>query len=154
MAAQFDLIWVPSAPDIALARVTGFAESAPRKYGYRGSSSLDLWQWPVARLDDFCDAVGTFFDVRSRSPHRRTRDGTMPHVRWFDGAHPSYVAHLFAGRPAGAVAIIDVQEGARLEQQTRCLTWVQPRAEAQALNPQAKSPWQISTTSTFLGAAA
>jgi hypothetical protein len=41
MAAQLDPIWVPSATDVARARVTAFAEFATRTYGYhRGSSSL------------------------------------------------------------------------------------------------------------------
>ena len=37
MAAQLDAIWVPSATDIdiALARVTAFAELAARTHGYR-----------------------------------------------------------------------------------------------------------------------
>jgi hypothetical protein len=48
MAGQLDPIWVPSATDIALARLTPFAEFATRKYGYRGSSYLDLLQWSVA----------------------------------------------------------------------------------------------------------
>ena len=48
MAGQLDPIWVPSATDIALARPTPFAESATRKYGYRGSSYLNLWRLSVA----------------------------------------------------------------------------------------------------------
>jgi len=35
----------------------------------------------------------------------------MPYVRWFDGAQVSYVAQLFAGGPADAVALIE--DGAR-----------------------------------------
>ena len=66
-------------------------------------------------------------------------------MHWFDGAQVSYVAHLFAGRPADAVAMIDVQQGAGSQREARHLTWAQLRAEAQALNPQAKSRWKIST---------
>jgi acetoacetyl-CoA synthetase len=153
MVAQLDVTWVPSATDIALAGVIGFAESATRKSGYWAGSYPDLWQWPVARFDDFWDSVWTFFDLPSQSPQRRTRDRTMPHVRWFDWAQVSCVAHLFSRRPAHAAAIIDVQEGAQLEQQTRWLTWSQLRAEAQALNPQAKSPSKINTPTTSPGAA-
>jgi hypothetical protein len=76
------------------------------------------------------------------------RGEVMPRVRWFDGAQVSYVSHPFAGRPADAVAIIDVQQGARSQQQARHATWAQLRAEAQALNPQAKSPRKIGTTIT------
>jgi acetoacetyl-CoA synthetase len=148
MAACTNPIWVPSATDIALARVTAFAEFAARTYRYRASSYLDLWQRSVANLDDFWEAVWTSFGVQSPSPHRDTRSGAMPHVRWFDGAHVSYVAHLFRGRPADGIAIIDVQEGAGSQRQARHLTWAQLRAEAQALNPQATSPWKISATIT------
>ncbi len=153
MAGQVDPIWVPSATDIALPRVSAFAAFAARTYGDRARSYLDRWQCSVARLDDFWDAVRTFFGVHSPSPHRGTRAGVMPHVRWFDGAHVSYLAHLFAGRPADAVAIIDVQERAQSEQQTRHLSGAQQRALAQALNPQAKSPWNISIAITSAGAA-
>ena len=58
------------------------------------------------------------------------------------------IAHVFQSRPANTAAIIDVQEGAGSQQRTRQLTWAQLRAEAQALNPKAKSPWKISTTIT------
>ena len=54
MAGQVDPIWVPSATDIALARVTAFAEFAARTCGYRAGSYRDLWQRSVARRDDFC----------------------------------------------------------------------------------------------------
>jgi hypothetical protein len=50
MVAQLDIAWVPSATDIALARVIASAESATRKSGYRAGANPDLWQWPVARL--------------------------------------------------------------------------------------------------------
>ena len=153
MAGQLNPTRVPGATDITRSHGTAFAEFAARTYGYRGSSYLDLWQCPVARLDDFWDAVWRFFAVHSPSPHRRTRDGTMPHVRWFRGAHVSDVAHVFQSRSANTVAIIDVQEGAGSRQRTRQLTWAQLRAEAQALNPHAKSPWKISTTITSPGAA-
>jgi acetoacetyl-CoA synthetase len=134
MGSELDPIWVPTAQDISRARVTAFAEFVARRYGYRGSTYLDLWQWSVASLDDFWDAVWTFFDVQSPTPYRRTRDGTMPHVRWFDGAEVSYVAHLFRDRPANAVAIIDLQDGAAPEQRpARYLTWAQLRAEVAAV---------------------
>jgi hypothetical protein len=54
MAGQVDPIWVPSATDIALARVTAFAEFAARTCGYPAGSYRDLRQCSVARLDDFC----------------------------------------------------------------------------------------------------
>src|ERR1700757_4840741 len=111
MAGKVDPIWVPGSDDIARARVTAFAEFAARGYGYRGSSYLDLWQWSVASLDDFWNAVWTFFGVESATPYRTPQAGAMPHPRWFDGAQVSYVAHLFKGRPDDGVAIVDVQEG-------------------------------------------
>jgi hypothetical protein len=82
--------------------------------------------------------------------HRATRAGVTPHALWFDGAHVSYAAHLFRGRRADGIAIIDVQEseGGQSERQTRHLTWAQLRVEAQALNPQAKSPSKINATIT------
>ena len=59
-----------------------------------------------------------------------------------------YVAHLFSGCPADGIAIIDVQQGAGSQRQTRHRTWAQLRAEAQALDPQAKSPSKIGATIT------
>jgi hypothetical protein len=78
--------------------------------------------------------------VQSPSAHLAMRAGVMPYVRWFDGAQVSYVAQLFAGGPADAVALIDVQEGAGSRRQARYLTWAQRSPGAQALNPQARSP--------------
>jgi acetoacetyl-CoA synthetase len=125
MAGKVDPIWVPSTDDIARARVTAFAEFAASEHGFRGSSYLDLWQWSVASLDDFWNAVWTFFGVESPTPYRSPHVGTMPQVRWFDGAQVSYVAHLFKDRPDDGVAIVDIQEGSGDGRQTRYLTWSQ-----------------------------
>jgi hypothetical protein len=144
MASQVDLVRVPKT-NTPPARGTNIAECAVRTYGYR-ASYLGLWQGAIARLAVFWDAVWTLFAVLSPNPHRATRVGVMPHVRWFYGAQVSYVAHLCAGRPAGAAAIIDIQQGAWSQPQVRHLTRAQQRAEVQALNPQAKSPWKTSTT--------
>jgi hypothetical protein len=38
MATQLDVIWVPSATDIAITRVTAFAELAAHTYGYRSQT--------------------------------------------------------------------------------------------------------------------
>jgi acetoacetyl-CoA synthetase len=148
MAGQPHPTRLPSATDTARTRGTNIAEFAARTYGYRSSSYLELWQWSIANLDDFWNALRIFFGVQSPSPHPRSRAGTMPHVRWFDGVHVSDVAHLFRGRPADAVAIIDAQEAAESEQQARYLTRVHERTAAQALHPQAKSPRKISATIT------
>jgi hypothetical protein len=143
MAGHLDPLSAPSATDTTLAHGTDIAQFAARTYGYRAGSSLDR-QRSVARLADFCDAVRTFFGVPSPSLPRAMRAAAMPRVRRFDGAELSYVAHPFAGRPADAVAIIDVQEGAGSQQQARHATWAQLRTEA--MNSQAKSPRKISTT--------
>jgi hypothetical protein len=71
----------------------------------------------------------------------------MPHVHWFDGAQVSYVAHVFAGRPAEAVAMIDVQQGARSQQQARHPTWAQRSQVGQALAA-VEATMKISTTIT------
>ncbi|MBB5168499.1 hypothetical protein [Mycobacterium sp. AZCC_0083] len=59
-----------------------------------------------------------------------------------------YLAHLFSGRPADGTATINVQQSTESQQQTRHYTPAQLRAEAQALNPQAKSPSKIAATIT------
>jgi hypothetical protein len=59
-----------------------------------------------------------------------------------------YVTHLFSGRPADGIAIIGVQQGAGSKRQARHLTGTRLRAEAQALNPHAKSPSKIGATMT------
>ncbi|MGB8404741.1 MAG: acetoacetate--CoA ligase [Mycobacterium sp.] len=129
MAGKLDPIWIPSSDDIARARVTAFAAFSVNNYGYQGSSYLDLWQWSVVNVDDFWNAVWTYFGVDSPTPPRSTHVGTMPDVRWFDGAEVSYVAHLFKGRPDDAVAIVDVQEAEGDERRTRQITWPQLRDE-------------------------
>jgi acetoacetyl-CoA synthetase len=133
MAGQPEPIWVPNAQDTASARVSAFADYASTSHGYRGSDYLDLWRWSVENLDDFWKAVWEFFGVQSSTPYQYVREGTMPQVRWFDGAHLSYVAHLFGDRPAHAIAIVDVRESARGELCMRRLTWEQLRAEVAAV---------------------
>jgi hypothetical protein len=66
MASQLHPARVPSATDTARARGIDIAEFVARTYGYQGSSDLDLWQRSIANLDDFWNAVWTYFGVQGQ----------------------------------------------------------------------------------------
>jgi len=105
-------IWTPGPQDLATARLTKFTRwlREQRRVAI-GDSYASLWRWSVDQLDAFWTAIWDYFDVYSPSGYREVRSGaTMPGVRWFDGAHVSYVEHLFRDRRADDVALIDVSE--------------------------------------------
>jgi acetoacetyl-CoA synthetase len=126
-------IWSPSGDDLARARVTAFARKAAARHGFSGGSYLDLWRWSVAELDEFWAAVWEFFDVRSPTGYRAVRRGVMPDVRWFEGAHVSYVEHVFRDRPGAATALVDVRESSDGTLLRREVTWAELRNAVAAL---------------------
>jgi acetoacetyl-CoA synthetase len=133
VTAQPEPIWEPTQNDIATARVTAFAAQAAASHGYRGDDYLDLWRWSVDHVDDFWLAVWNFFEVESSTPFSSIRTGTMPEVRWFEGAQISYVEHLFRSRPSDQVAVVDLAESPDGGLTERLLTWAQLRAEVAAM---------------------
>ena len=114
-----ELLWSPS-PDArtttAIGRFLGFCEA---RTGRTFDGYDDAWAWSVDDLDGFWSAVWDFFQVPcSQPPSQIVSDGTMPGVRWFEGARLNY-AEAALRRRGGEIAVV----GRSQTRDRRTLTW-------------------------------
>jgi acetoacetyl-CoA synthetase len=98
-AAAPQLLWTPNNATIDTARITAFLAWLRRERGIELDGYHELWQWSVADLAGFWDAVRVFFDVRFAAPAERVLgDRAMPGASWFAGAQVNYADHLLGCR--------------------------------------------------------
>ena len=80
---------------VANARVTRFIHWLWDR-GVRAESYDDLWRWSVTEVDDFWDAIWSYFDVvgeRGDGPVREGGPMPVDGLRWFPGASLNYAAN-------------------------------------------------------------
>ena len=89
-------LWVPSADRIARANLTRFAA---------GRSYPDLWEWSIARPQEFWPAIWDFAAVRGERGERVAADpDRMPGARFFRDARLNFTENVLgADRDAPAV---------------------------------------------------
>ncbi|MGI5323222.1 acetoacetate--CoA ligase [Actinomadura nitritigenes] len=88
-------LWRPSEEVVANARVTRFIHWLWDR-GVRAESYDDLWRWSVTEVDDFWDAIWSYFDVvgeRGDGPVRAGGPMPVDGLRWFPGATLNYAAN-------------------------------------------------------------
>ncbi|GAA0215706.1 acetoacetate--CoA ligase [Actinomadura nitritigenes] len=88
-------LWRPSEEVVANARVTRFIHWLWDR-GVRAESYDDLWRWSVTEVDDFWDAIWSYFDVvgeRGDGPVREGGPMPVDGLRWFPGASLNYAAN-------------------------------------------------------------
>lgn len=88
-------LWRPSEEVVANARVTRFIHWLWDR-GVRAESYDDLWRWSVTEVDDFWDAIWSYFDVvgeRGDGPVREGGPMPVDGLRWFPGATLNYAAN-------------------------------------------------------------
>ncbi|KAB2361059.1 acetoacetate--CoA ligase [Actinomadura montaniterrae] len=88
-------LWRPSEEVVANARVTRFIHWLWDR-GVRAESYDELWRWSVTEVDDFWDAIWSYFDVAGERGDGPVREGgPMPvdGLRWFPGATLNYAAN-------------------------------------------------------------
>jgi acetoacetyl-CoA synthetase len=123
-------IWTPSSETTGRANVTRFIEWLARHRDVTVAGYPDLWRWSVESLEEFWDAVWSFYEVRASVPSRAVlSERTMPGARWFAGARLSYPEHVLRFAADDRVAIIRVREGEPDEE----ITWRQLRGAVGAL---------------------
>jgi acetoacetyl-CoA synthetase len=101
------LLWTPSAEVIESSRLTAYERWLGRSF----ETYADLWAWSVDELEAFWESIWAYFDVRASKPYDTVLpDRTMPGARWFPGTELSYAEHVFAGKQAGAIALVHASE--------------------------------------------
>ncbi len=109
-----DLLWTPSAEQVAGANVTAFqAWLAARGRRFDGYDAL--WQWSVRDLDGFWQAIWDYCGLDcSARPEQVIGSATMPGARWFPGARLNYAQHVLRQERPGTPALFSVSESAPL----------------------------------------
>ncbi|MGV9675547.1 acetoacetate--CoA ligase [Nocardia sp. NPDC003482] len=95
-------VWVPDPERARHSAIARLVRHAATKHRAPLRDPLDyraLWRWSVDHLEDFWEAVWTFFEVSSPTPYRTVlRAPTMPEAVWFDGASVNYAEHVLRPR--------------------------------------------------------
>ncbi|MFC4375711.1 acetoacetate--CoA ligase [Nocardia halotolerans] len=103
--------WVPSAHDIASARITDFATFVTARTGVEYPGYQALWQWSVDDVEGFWQAVWDYFALGDTAGEvLAARE--MPGARWFPGTRLNYVDQVIRMAQFGHPAIIALHEGA------------------------------------------
>jgi len=102
-----DLLWTPSAAQIADANVTKFMDWLARERGLRFRDYAELWQWSVQELEEFWRAIWDYFGIQSSHPYSRVLGKrSMPGAEWFPGARLNYAEHILRHERAGVDALL------------------------------------------------
>ncbi|WP_067574608.1 acetoacetate--CoA ligase [Nocardia acidivorans] len=101
--------WVPSAADIAGARVTDFAEYVTERTGTALPDYDSLWRWSVGNLAGFWGALWDYFDLGQRSGQVLVST-EMPGTKWFPAQQLNYVDQVVRQARTDRPAILGVDE--------------------------------------------
>ncbi|WP_330184801.1 acetoacetate--CoA ligase [Nocardia sp. NBC_01503] len=101
--------WVPSAADIAGARVTDFAKYVTERTGTALPDYDSLWRWSVENLAGFWGALWDYFDLGERSGQVLVST-EMPGTKWFPAQQLNYVDQVVRQARTDRPAIIGVDE--------------------------------------------
>jgi acetoacetyl-CoA synthetase len=110
-----DLLWTPSAAQVAQANLTKFTTWLERERGWRFANYEELWQWSVAELEDFWQALWDYFAIQSSARHTCVLGKrTMPGAEWFPGARLNYAQHVLRHERPGTDALLFQSEATPL----------------------------------------
>ncbi|TCK00098.1 acetoacetate--CoA ligase [Nocardia alba] len=103
--------WVPSAQDIASARITDFAAFVTARTGDRYPDYQALWQWSVDDIAGFWQAVWDYFELGATAGEVLGSQ-EMPGARWFPGTRLNYVDQIIRMAQFGRPAVVALHEDA------------------------------------------
>ena len=105
------LLWTPSPERVAGANLTRFTEAVNREHGLGLAGYDDVYDWSIAHIADFWEAVWAFTGIRHSAPYASVlEDPRMPGATWFKGARLNFAENLLRYRDDRA-ALVSVREG-------------------------------------------
>jgi acetoacetyl-CoA synthetase len=95
-----ELLWKPSSQRVAQANLTRFIEFVNARHGTSFEDYFGLYDWSVAHIPKFQDAVWDFFQPIHSRPADTVVQGLdqMPGARWFPGCRLNFAENLLRFR--------------------------------------------------------
>ncbi|WP_431860786.1 acetoacetate--CoA ligase [Azospirillum sp.] len=91
-------LWRPSDERVAASNLTAFRAAANARFGLKLDGYDALWDWSVAKKEDFWRFLWDWADVKGEPGSDVLRDGDrMPGAQWFPDARLNYAENLLAG---------------------------------------------------------
>ncbi len=117
-------IWQPTERRKAASNLRRFI--AAERDRLAGDDYPAVYDWSIARPEEFWAAVWKFCGMRSMTDYRAVVSDfeRMPGARWFDGAQLNFAANLLAPERDGAAVIFANERGERIE-----LGWAELRRQ-------------------------
>ncbi|WP_035693657.1 AMP-binding protein, partial [Azospirillum halopraeferens] len=107
-------LWQPSGERVAASNLTAFREAANRRFGLHLADYEALWDWSVAKKEDFWRFLWEWAGVAGEPGERVLVDGDrMPGARWFPDARLNYAETVLAGAPAGDAVVFRGEDKVR-----------------------------------------
>jgi acetoacetyl-CoA synthetase len=102
-----ELLWTPSASQIASSNITRFMKWMAAERGRSFADYESLWRWSVTDIESFWEAMWDYFEIQSSAPYRCVLSKRiMPGAQWFPGARLNYAQHVLRHEQAGAAALL------------------------------------------------
>jgi acetoacetyl-CoA synthetase len=110
-AASPPAIWQPNQASIADANLTHFLRWLREERGLAFADYSELWEWSVAQLEEFWEAIWQFYGLTSPTPFDTAlAKREMPGAVWFPGAQLNYAEQVLARASGADPAIVFVDE--------------------------------------------
>src|SRR5688572_25813649 len=111
MIKEGDVLWTPSRERIERSHLTSFMNWLAKERGLRFNSYDALWDWSVADVEGFWQAIWDCYGGISTTPYRAVLESRkMPGTQWFPGAHVNYAEHVLRHERASAMALLYLTE--------------------------------------------
>lgn len=90
------VLWTPDEDLVRNSHLNRYQEWLRSEKDLSFDTYDDLWQWSVDQPDAFWQSIWDHFGVIGHSPAEEVMGkGTMPGIRWFEGATLNYAEHIF-----------------------------------------------------------
>lgn len=102
-----EVLWTPTAADIAASRLAHYEQWLAQHHGLRFDDYQALWRWSVEHIDTFWRSIWNYFDVQADgSPEPVLGRREMPGAQWFPNARLNYAEHVFRNASHDRPALI------------------------------------------------
>lgn len=102
-----EVLWEPPDSFVEKSNIGGYIGWLKENRGLEFQTYDSLWEWSVTEPKTFWESVWEFFNVKASASYSGVLSGgTMPEVKWFEGAKLNYAEHIFRNSSQTRPALI------------------------------------------------